>query len=96
MEKMKMQRVESYDAGYGEGSSGNLKKVIAVSAAAAAMVGGLTGCLGIGDVCEPTYNGYMVVENVSDSDVSPSDSCASKDESLTLDGDVAYVSSEQV
>ena len=33
MEKMKMQRVESYDAGYGEGSSGNLKKVIAVSAA---------------------------------------------------------------
>ena len=63
MEKMKMQRVESYDAG---------------------------------DVCEPTYNGYMVVENVSDSDVSPSDSCASKDESLTLDGDVAYVSSEQV
>ena len=92
MDKMKLQKVESYEAGYDESSSGTLKKAVAVTAAAALMAGGLTGCAGL---CEPQYSGYMNVESVSESDLSPSDACSSDDEMFTLDGDVAYVSSEE-
>ena len=91
MKKMKLQKIESYEAGYDESSSGTLKKAVAVTAAAALMAGGLTGCAGL---CEPQYSGYMSVESVSESDLSPSDACSSEDEMFTLDGDVAYVSSD--
>lgn len=92
MEKLKLQKIESYDAGYGEASSDHsLKKAVAITAAAALMVGGLTGCAGL---CEPQYSGYMTVESVSESDISPSDSCSSDEEMFTLDGDVAYVPSD--
>ena len=92
MEKMKLQKIESYEAGYDEVYSVTLMKAIAVTAAAAVMAGGLTGCAGL---CEPQYSGYMNVESVSESDLSPSDACSSDDEMFTLDGDVAYVSSEE-
>ena len=92
MEKMKLQKIESYEAGYDESSSGTLKKAVALTAAAAVIAGGLTGCAG---VCEPQYDGYMSVESVSESDISPSDACSSEDEMFSLDGDVAYVSSEE-
>jgi len=91
MEKMKLQKVESYEAGYVEHSSGTLRKAIVVTAAAAVIAGGLTGCAGL---CEPQYSGYMNVESVSESDLSPSDACSSDDEMFTLDGDVAYVPSD--
>lgn len=92
MEKMKLQKVESYDAGYSEAESGvALKKAVVATAAAVVMVGGLTGCAGL---CQPQYDGYMSVESVSESDISSLDSCSSEDEMFTLDGDVAYVSSD--
>ncbi len=99
---MKLQKVEHYEPGYGEGTqSGSLRKAVIATAAAAAMVGGLTGCFDnsiSGDMeYRPTqYDGYMVVEGVSDSDVSGSDrqgACSSDDETVTLDGDIAYVPS---
>lgn len=90
MDKMKLQKVESYEAGYDESSSGTLKKAVAVTAAAAVIAGGLTGCAGL---CEPQYDGYMSVESVLESDLSSS--CSSEDEMFTLDGDVEYVPSEE-
>lgn len=95
MEKMKLQKVESYEAGYCGITSGTVKKAIVVTAAAAAMAGGLTGCFRhslSGDVeyNPPEYDGYMSVESVSDSDCVSSD-----DEMIALDGDVAYIPSDQ-
>jgi len=96
---MKLRKVEAYDAGYcGTDYIITLKKAAVVTAAAAAMVGGLTGCLRnslAGDVeyNPPEYDGYMAVESVSESDLSGS--CSSESEMFTLDGDVAYVTSGQ-
>ena len=92
---MTPKRIDSYEAGYSV--SGAVKKAVVATAAATAMLGGLTGCFhnsisGNMEYRPPEYDGYMVVENVSDSDVSPSDSCSSDDESFTLDGDVSYFS----
>ena len=99
---MKLQKVETYDAGYGETSqSGTVRKAVAAAAAAAAVAGGLTGCFGnsISGEMEyrpPEYDGYMVVEGVSDSDLASNPSaCSSEDGMFTLDGDVAYVPSGQ-
>ena len=94
---MKLRKVDVYDAGYG----GTIKKAVAATAAAAAMVGGLTGCFKnslSGDTeYRPTeYDGYMTVESVSDSDLPDESSSPSSDEEMfTLDGDVAYMPSEQ-
>lgn len=97
---MKPKKIESYDAGYSV--SGVLKKA-AVAASAAALLGGITGCgnsiMGDMEYQPPEYDGYMVVEGVSDSDISPNQSFSpynsgsSEDEVFTLDGDVAYCSS---
>ncbi len=99
---MKLHKVEKYDAGYGEISeSGTVRKAVVAAAAAAAVVGGLTGCFqnsisGNMEYRPPEYDGYMVVEGVSDSDLASDPSaCSSEDGTLTLDGDVAYVSSVQ-
>lgn len=90
---MKPKKMEVYEAGYGV--SGAVKKAVAATAAAAAMLGGLTGCFSnslAGDTqyLPPDYDGNMTVENVSDSDIGSSDACSSDDETFTLDGDVAY------
>lgn len=105
---MKLRKIGQYDAGYGETSSGGtLKKAVVATAAAAAMVGGLTGCFpqtvsGDMEYQPPEYDGYMTVESVSGSDVSSEEElslageveyfpASSEDDALTLDGDVAYV-----
>ena len=97
---MKLRKTEAYDAGYGVTSQGGaLKKAAIITAAAAAISGGLTGCLSVAGNMEynpPEYDGYMAVESVSGSDISgDSSSCSSEDEMITLDGDVAYVPSDQ-
>ena len=96
---MKLQKIENYDTGYSANET--VKKAVIAAAAAAAMVGGLTGCfkhslMGDTEYQPPQYDGYMSVESVSDSDLTgDSSSCSSDEEILTLDGDVAYVDSEQ-
>ena len=99
---MKLRKMEVYESGYGENPpSGGLKKAVIATAAAAAMAGGLTGCSllsvsGDMEYIPSEYDGYMSVESVSDSDLSSEPSaCSSEDETITLDGDVAYVPSEQ-
>ena len=99
---MKLHKVEAYDAGYGESNQRDtLKKAVAAVAASAAMVGGLTGCfrnsiLGDMEYQPPEYNGNMVIQGVSDSDISGNPSaCSSEDEMFTLDGDVDYFPSNQ-
>lgn len=98
---MRLHKVEAYDAGYGESiQRDTMKKAMVAVAASAAMIGGLTACFShsiSGDMeYRPTeYDGYMAVESVSDSDLSSHPSCSSGEEMLTLDGDVAYVPSEQ-
>ncbi|MBQ9902823.1 MAG: hypothetical protein IJM51_10645 [Clostridia bacterium] len=96
---MKLHKVETYDAGYGENSqNATLIKAVVATAAAAAVMGGLTGCFGNSisgnmEYRPPEYDGYM---SVSDSDFSSDPSaCSSENEMFTLDGDVAYVPSEQ-
>lgn len=105
---MNLRKVECYDAGYGEASSnGTLKKAVAATAAAAVMVGGLTGCFpqsvsGNMEYQPPEYDGDIAVESVPESDPSSEEEwsimgeeeyfpVASEEEALTLDGDVAYV-----
>lgn len=95
--KMKPKKVENYDAGYP--MSGVLKKT-AVAVSAAALLGSLTGCgnsiMGDMEYQPPEYDGYMVVEAVSDSDISSDTSdphchsVSSEEETLTLDGDIQY------
>ena len=93
---MKPKKIESYDAGYSVSDA--VKKTVIATAAAAAMLGGLTGCFGnsiSGDmeVQPPQYDGYMAVESVSESDIAGTPSPSSEDEMFTLDGDVAYTPS---
>lgn len=96
---MKLRRVEAYDAGYcGTDNGVTLKKAVAVTAAAAAMLGGLTGCFrnslaGDTEYYPQEYDGYMAVESVSETDISGN--CSSQKEMFTLDGDVVYVPSDQ-
>jgi hypothetical protein len=88
---MKIEKVEKYDAGYSRMEL--LKKCSAATAAALLMCGGLASCGN--DVASNEYAGDLAYVSQSDNEKiaidNPDSSC---EEENTLDGDIAYVSSD--
>lgn len=94
---MKLNKVDHYEAGYGDGhpSGHPFLKGVAITAATAALLGGLTACGDNSLMGDVAYDGYMSVESVSDSDIACPSSSSADDGMFTLDGDVDVVPSGQ-